>query len=120
MLVILHLAVILNLLSNFHFMIGSEINGSCVVITINFKVQSQEWSEMSSFLMHDLMVDTFHMQQKKCNDLLEFLFFCSLCEFKYHMSQKKPGLELQILRGTQFQGHSRTPKATVLKNTINV
>ncbi len=31
------------------------------------------------------------------------------------------GLELQILRGTQFQGHSkRAPKATVLKNTIEV
>ena len=32
-----------------------------------------------------------------------------------------PGLELQILRGTEYQGHSRrTPKATVLKNTIEV
>ncbi len=31
------------------------------------------------------------------------------------------GLELQILRGTQVQGHSRrAPKATVLKNTIEV
>ncbi len=31
------------------------------------------------------------------------------------------GLELQILWGTQFQGHSRrAPKATVPKNTIEV
>ncbi len=31
------------------------------------------------------------------------------------------GLELQILRGTQFQGHSRRAlKATVQKNTIEV
>ena len=31
------------------------------------------------------------------------------------------GLELQILRGTQLQGHSRrAPKATVLKNTTEV
>ena len=33
----------------------------------------------------------------------------------------RSGLELQILRGTHFQGHSRrAPKATILKNTVKV
>ncbi len=31
------------------------------------------------------------------------------------------GLELQIFRGAHFQGHSRrAPKATILKNTIEL
>ncbi len=41
------------------------------------------------------------------------------CLLEVHEVNLLPGLELQILRGTQFQGHSRrAPKATVLKNTI--
>ncbi len=54
----------------------------------------------------------------------------SLCfhtDFPIHLNNMtlailtRTGLELQILRGTQFQGHSRrAPKATVLKNTIEV
>ncbi len=55
------------------------------------------------------------------------LLYVSFLHSKYfhgwfHICTKLPaGLELPILRGTHFQGHSRSaPKATILKNTIEV
>ena len=65
-----------------------------------------------------------YIQYKVTDDIINVIKFY----FKYmHIcdmikwNESDAGLELQILRGTHFQGHSRrAPKATILKNTIEV